>query len=204
MKIRDMDPTAPNKSVEELFRTFGYDKTLFPNFRKVADYYVEHLPLWKVLNYYMGADELDEYTEEYQVPCLLPDHGSGDYHRSARYYMYDRETEEESPAVYCFKCSSVKNSFSLLMEKERNEDGKLIDVFNMIEEKWGVPFPKDIILDFDPDTYFVFEDDESVQRKKKIKDALLNASEIEKLKGNSVEYIEAIKLIYKQGGYLQA
>ena len=45
---------------------------------------------------------------ESQIPCLLPSHGGGDNHLSARYY---KESQYGHSRVHCFKCDKTLSAF---------------------------------------------------------------------------------------------
>lgn len=142
----------------EIFLEKISNSSIYNLFLEIAKKYEQQIPLWKVINFYRDAD-LSDYDDEVQVTCSLAEHGSGDKHKSARYFKYDRQTGELRPAVYCYKCNRVLTSFWYIYRKERDfRDLDLKGIFLHIWKVWGIDFPRELILDFDPESFYNFED----------------------------------------------
>jgi len=156
MKLKEINPKLKNLPTKEFLTTIQWS-TIFNLLPQVAEYYNSRLSMIQVLNHYgMGLEGGD--TDEIQVNCIFLEHGSEDRNKSARYYAYDRNTCEAKEGVYCFKCQKYYTTFWYLykMEREyRNMD--LINFFLWIKVQFGVDFPKDMVLDFDPDSFYTFD-----------------------------------------------
>lgn len=138
-------------------------KYLHACLKPLADYYDEHLLLWQVMHHY-GVDEVSPEDDTAQVPCILPEHGTNDNHKSSRYYRFDRDTNAERGSVWCFKCEKLQTAFWFIYNQETgNYNKKMKEVFQFIFYKFGVRFPRDIILEFDPVGYYSFDSDEDVK-----------------------------------------
>lgn len=176
MKLRDLNPELVKLNTEDLIQRVKYSY-IFALMDQISEYYSESLALWKVLNYY-GIPEPDAEIEQCQVSCLLVEHGSGDKHASARYFSFDRETGLRKEQVYCYKCSKILSSFWYIYKYEKDyHELNMKDVFIFIQKTFGVQFPKDLILEFDPEKFYTFdsEDDritimEKFNRADKIRD----------------------------------
>jgi hypothetical protein len=99
-----------------------------------------------------------------QVNCLLFEHGSNDFNKSARYYSYDRNTGEDKEGVFCFKCQKYLTPFWYLYKMEKDyRSVQIKDFFLFIKKIFRVDFPRHLILDFDPEAFYTFEDTEGRQ-----------------------------------------
>ncbi|HEC66804.1 MAG TPA: hypothetical protein ENI23_16135 [bacterium] len=163
MKLIESNPALAQLSTEKLLDSIDFGKTVVPNLTEIYNYYDEHLPLWRVLNY-CGVEEVDENSDAIQVTCTLYSHGTADHHKSARYYSHDRETGAAVGAVYCFKCDKVHRAGSYLYTFLKTYQGKnIFDFFFILENQFQVPFPRQILLDFDADEYYTFENEKRIK-----------------------------------------
>lgn len=195
MKLRSYIQNSEGMSTRDFVARCGYSKAFYPCLDKVIEYYDSKLSLRTILTRY-GVDVPDQ-TDVMQIPCLLPSHGTRDIHNSARYYSYDRESGEAKEAIYCFKCRVKKTGFSLVLALEREYRGKtLMDVLELMEGQFGIPFPKEILLDFDPDTYFTFEEDDS--KIQQVLEAFKRARVVRNiLRGDVTEYLAQLEGLYR-------
>lgn len=113
------------------------------------EWYEEKLPLWGVLRVY-GEDGVCGDDENVTVSCRLPMHGGGDIHASAKYFRDDRESGRFRPAVYCYKCQRVLNSFWYVHTQEKERRGRnLRGVLKFIYERFGVEPPLSLWWEWD-------------------------------------------------------
>ena len=70
---------------------------------------------YKVLQHF-GEPVVD--LERFQVTCYLPQHGSGDSKKSARYY---KESDFNTDRVHCFKCQKTISGFYLFHSVKKAE-----------------------------------------------------------------------------------
>lgn len=200
MKIRDIHPEFINLSEEDFISQIPYPP-IFNLFMDISDYYDKELPLWQVLRNY-GIYDVDEYSDQIQINCLNLEHGSTDFHKSARYFSINRETGEYRPSVYCYKCNKLLTSFWYLYKYEKDHHSLNIkEIYLMIWKKFGVKFPRDLVLEFDPDTFFSFDND--FEEKKSLKDGFIYAEKVRELKDHDLNlYFQYLKSIL-QGNYGQ-
>jgi len=121
MKFIMMFPEFQNKSDSELIETIPLD-VVIPILNEVGNYYNERLKMGRV--YSVFGHELEDGSDQQQVQCLLPQHGTDDRHPSSRFYSTDRNTGEETHAVYCFKCQRVATPFWLVYLRKTEEGMK--------------------------------------------------------------------------------
>jgi hypothetical protein len=163
MKLGDAYPSLKEYDAPTLLSKVD-PQTIFAVLPALEAYYVQHLPLWRVLQYY-GEGRVSPSDQEANVGCFLLSHGGTDAHKSAKYYTVDRNTGAYSPKVFCFKCSVIKNSFyyTYAMEKDFRRL-KFLDIFDFINRTFKVPFPTSIVLDFDPDVYYAIGNSSDVYK----------------------------------------
>lgn len=153
MKLRDQFPDSamgmPLAELLQLTPTAHLQALMQP----LSKYYETRLPLWRLMREF--SVEVDPSEGEQQVECSFSEHGSNDLHKSARYYTHDRNTGEASERVYCHKCNLMKTAFWYVLKQCRDHQNmQLKDVLRHLESHYGIPFPRDLLLDFDPDLYF--------------------------------------------------
>lgn len=194
MKFRTLHPEFVNLPEEDFIDRIPY-QTVINLFMQIADYYNENLKLWEILRTY-GIYDVDEYTEQAQVSCLCVEHGSSDHHKSARYFSVDRDTGNHRPAVYCYKCNKLLTTFWLLYKYEKDHhDLNSKEIFKLISKTFRVPFPRDLILDFDPEKFFTF--DESEEDRKKALEGFKYAESLRQFKTDPPIYCEKLNLLMK-------
>lgn len=181
-------------SLKDFFKAVQWG-TIFNLFSQIAEYYDNALSMISILRYY-GLDYVGEGEDHIQVNCLLVEHGSRDVNKSARYYSYDRNTGEPKEGVYCFKCQKYLTPFWYIhkLEKEYREIS-IIDFFLWIKVVFRVDFPRDLVLDFDPNTFYTFGDTESAQNRMA---KFSYAKSLRSLKKNNpILYLENIVQLYQ-------
>jgi len=124
----------------------------------------ENFPLSKFLRVATKEDIYDG-DEQCQVSCFLTSHGSMDSNKSARYFREDRETGEVSPAVYCYKCSSVLHTFGYVYTwmKQQDEKSNTRSVLKYLLETFSFTIPIEQINEYE-----VSLDDDSSNRKRNL------------------------------------
>lgn len=194
MKLRDTNPNLIDLSLEEFFKVVRWS-TIFSLFPQIAEYYNSRLSMVYILNYY-GMDYVTSGVDHMQVNCILIEHGSQDINKSARYYSYDRNTGEAKEGVWCFKCQKYLTPFWYLYKIEKEyKDVQIFDFFLWIKKVFRVDFPKDIVLDFDPDSFYTFED---VEGRQNVLSKFSYARSLRDLKGkDSKLYLESIVNLYQ-------
>ena len=155
MRLIELHPSwltanDPERIIEEIG-----NEALFALTQATAEYYEQHLPLWRVMNHY-GIDDIYSDTEQSYVPCKLASHGTVDKHASASYFTMDRNSGEYRPAFYCYKCQKMLTSFwyTYQMEKDWNEVTKFRDLYKFIWQTFRVPPPLELWFNFDPEEHF--------------------------------------------------
>lgn len=151
MKLRDKVPEWVGAPTNVLLDAI--QNTMSDLIFQIADAYKLTLPMWRVLQEYgydVGPDD-----GEVQLHCRLPSHGGVDNNKSARYFPSDRDTGGAWGGVHCWKCQKRKTAFWYVhaMEKGRS-DATIRDVIEFIQQRFRVPFPRDVVLDFDPDEFY--------------------------------------------------
>ena len=127
--------------------------TLYECLPQIGEHYEQALPLWRVLHF-LGLD-VDEHDDQKTVPCLLPEHGTGDQHPSARYFAYDRDTNRRRGTVWCYKCDKLKTSLWMLYAVRRDWFPTLRDYLVWLEgPPFHVSFPRHFLLAFDPEKHY--------------------------------------------------
>lgn len=155
MKLRDTNPNLSKVSLEEFFNVVRWG-TIYSLFPQISEFYNNQLSMVLILNYY-GLDYVVEGVDHMQVNCLLLEHGSQDFNKSARYYSYDRNTGEPKEGVWCFKCQKYLTPFWYLYKMEKEyKNVPIVEFFLWIKKVFRVDFPRDLILDFDPDSFYDF------------------------------------------------
>ena len=194
MKFRLSHPDFENFSDEEFIDKVPYDKIIHL-FMKIADYYNKSIPFWRVLQS-LGIYDVDQHTEESQVSCMLIEHGSADSHKSARYFSHDRDTGEYRPAIYCYKCNKLLTTFWFLYKYEKDNHGlNSKEIFKLISSKYKIPFPRELVLDFDPDTFFSF--DENSEENRNMLKGFEVAAKYRQLKVNPELYCEKLGFLMR-------
>jgi hypothetical protein len=197
MKLKDSNPDIKYLPLKEFIDSVKWN-TIFSMFSQIADYYDSRLSLISILNYY-GLD-IDKGSEEIQVQCLFLEHGSEDRNKSARYYSYDRTTGEPKEGVYCFKCQKYYTSFWYLYKLEREyKKLNLLDFFLWVDKIFKVNFPKKLVLEFDPESFYSFE---NLEDKQNILDLFKYAKDLRRLKeenkniylGNLINFYQTMKI----------
>lgn len=155
MKYKDTHPEHVHLRTKD-FLSEVPPQAIFNVFKDLIDWYQVNLPLWVVLNFF--GEHLTGNEDEQQVQCRLPEHGTRDNHASARYFSYDRDTGKQKQTIHCFKCQKSTNSIGLLFKHLTQTQGmKPVEVFQFIEDNFQLEFPKSIVLEFDPETYYSFD-----------------------------------------------
>lgn len=155
MKLRDLKPELETASQGDFLRgvDFGNVFLLLP---QIGQYYDTQITYARLLPYY-GIHDVEVGSDVVQVNCILLEHGTADKNRSARYYAYDKNTGLPDEAIYCFKCQKALKPFWYLYKMEKDYHNRsLIEFFDFLLVTFGVSFPRDLLLDFDPETYFTF------------------------------------------------
>lgn len=149
MLVSLLIPNPHNMTLRDFISLFCQIAPLSPALPTISSYYSKHMPMWQVLQYY-GEDVGPDDTEQ-QISCLFPQHGTADVHKSARYYGFSRENDENEASVFCHKCHSRKTSLWLIVDKLKADGADLIQCFEYIEQNFRVPFPRDLLCDLDTD-----------------------------------------------------
>jgi hypothetical protein len=138
--------------------------------------------------------EVVDGVDEQQVSCVFLEHGSHDRNKSARYFAYDREKANDDESVYCYKCCKRWTPFWYVYKYEKEYNGlKLTGMFPLMKKRFGVAFPRDILLDFDPEKHYTFED---TQEGEAIRLGLKRAIALREIKKRNLPiYLEKIKQI---------
>lgn len=167
MKLRGINPKLSDVPLDQFFALVQWG-TIFSLLPQIAEYYNNKLKMIYILRYY-GLDYVYEGVDHMQVNCLWVEHGSSDINKSAKYYSYDRYTDNEQEGVYCFKCQKYLTPFWYLYKMEKDyKNVTIFDIFLWIKKIFRVDFPRDLVLDFDPDTFYNFgssEDQQSLMAK---------------------------------------
>lgn len=141
--------------------------------RPVAAWYELNLPMWLVLQSVgyngsggFGYPHIGPGTDEEQLSCILPTHGSTDERPSSRYYQFDKNDGTRCGHLYCWgPCQKAFTSYWYLWTYLRgNFEYGHRKVIVTIEEQFGVPFPREIVLNADPDRLDDFQGDEDYKR----------------------------------------
>lgn len=192
MKLRDLNPGLIDVPLDEFFNKIQWG-TLFSLLPQISEYYDSRLSLVQILRFY-GLDYVEQGVDHMQVNCLLVEHGSNDFNKSAKYYSYDRYTGEAKESVYCWKCQKKLTPFWYLFKMEKDQKGvHIMDFFKWVEKVFGVAFPRDLILDFDPSSFYTFDD---IEEKQSVLSLFSYARSLRKLKENSMLYLTNIVNLY--------
>jgi hypothetical protein len=200
MKVRIMRPEMVTANEDEFLGNLNF-QYVYPLFGTIAEWYGEYIPLWRVLNHY-GIWDVGDDTDEEQIQCLLIDHGSEDTHASARYFLHDRETDERREAVYCYKCQRLLTSFWYIYNMEKDRHGLTsVEIFHFIWEKFGVAFPRDLYLDFDPSAHYDYDMEQSEEKGK----YFARAQEVLMLKESNPQiYLDSLIYLYVSSGKVES
>ena len=96
MKFIDLHSEFQGMSDAEIITNIP-SNVLGPILFDLSQYYSEQIRMGHVYSYY--GYELDDTSDQQQIPCLLPQHGTSDRHPSSRYYSTDRNTGVLKPCV---------------------------------------------------------------------------------------------------------
>lgn len=152
MKVSLMYPQARDLDWEQMINLVGF-KNLISCLPQIAEYYQEQLSFPQVLhNFGVDIDPSDDTDQN--INCVLYGHGGEDRHASAKYYAHDTQTGEPLQSTYCFKCQKSYTVFWFIYRMLKDRGETLEDTFTYIKMYHNVPFPKHILLDFDPDDYY--------------------------------------------------
>lgn len=192
MKLRDLNPGLANVSLDEFFIKIQWG-TLFSLLPQISEYYDSRLNMVQILHYY-GLDYVEQGVDHMQVNCLWSEHGTNDFNKSAKYYSYDRHTGEAKEGVYCFKCQKYLTPFWYLFKMEKDQKGvHIMDFFKWVKRIFGVDFPRDLILDFDPNAFYTFDD---IEEKQSMLSLFSYARSLRKMKENPMLYLTNIVNLY--------
>lgn len=193
MKIRDLHPDLGRVSLDRFFEVVKWG-TIYNLFPQIAEFYNSRLSMVRILNYY-GMDYVTEGVDHMQVNCLLLEHGSDDFNKSARYFSYDRNTGDAKEGVYCYKCQKYLTPFWYLyaIEKERKKI-TLLEFFQFVKRIFRVDFPRNLVLDFDPDSYYTFDD---VGERQNVLSLFSYAKSLRELKRDPEIYLKSIIEFYR-------
>lgn len=147
MKICDLTPEMRHLPYKELLKVIdrNHFHVLLP---KIAEYYDSRLSYRLILESF-GVHFRGE--GEQNVNCVLYEHGSTDTHASGKYYTLDRNTGLAKESTYCYKCQKALTAFWFSFKMLKDFQGfTLLQTIDWLESQFHVPFPVDIILDFDP------------------------------------------------------
>lgn len=198
MKLRDINPNLSDVSLHKFFELVQWG-TIFNLLPQIAEYYDNKLNMIYILRYY-GLDYVYEGVDHMQVNCLLVEHGSKDINKSARYYSYDRHSGNDKEGVFCFKCQKYLTPFWYLYKMEKDyKNLNIFEFFIWVKKIFRVDFPKDLILDFDPDSFYIFgspEDAQNIRSKFSYAKSLRKLKEVEpKIYLNKiVDYYQTMKI----------
>lgn len=166
MKFIDLHPEFQGMSDSEIVTNIP-SNVLGPILFDLSQYYSEQIRMGSIYSYY--GYELDDTSDQQQIPCLLPQHGTSDRHPSSRYYSTDRNTGILKPSVFCFKCQKTVSSFWLLYMRESEFHGlRTRELLAFISKYFKVPFPRSILFNFDPLVYYTLEMSETNAKRKRI------------------------------------
>lgn len=197
MQLRERYPDLVTAPSAELLRKLSRE-TLFAVLPDLAEAYTTLLPMWQVLHHY-GQDYVTQHDTEKQVNCVWVSHGTVDKNRSARYFATDRNTGAPRGAVYCYKCQRSLTSFWYVYRMEHDlHERSLFDTMLLVEATFGVKLPRDVILDFDPDTYYSFTDTMAAQTQ--LLTHFDSASKLRALKNADPEsFCQSLYVLYTEG-----
>ena len=167
MKTIDIHPDYQSLSDEDLIAKIP-GNLIMPLTDRISSYYDSKISMPQV--YMCYGQELRDTDSQQQVQCLLPSHGSQDRHASARFYPTDRNTGQPKHAVYCHKCQRTSTPFWLLYARESFFSGThMREFYGFLKRTFQIQFPRHVFLEFDPQEYYVFSEDEMQGKLKKIR-----------------------------------
>ena len=170
MMIRDFYPDLEREDELGFIEKIPM-KSVFPIISEITAYFDKNMTIAGVYDHY-GISIRGVSGGEYQIPCLLLEHGSQDTHNSARYYASDRETGVDSERIWCFKCQKFLTPFWLFHSREKDYHGlSFREILQGIWKYFRIPFPRELVLDFDPEKFYQFEDSKIDEKLKILKQA---------------------------------
>ncbi len=171
MKLRDSQPGLKALSQVEFIRQVPWE-ALMASMESLVGYYTPKISLAGFVST-LGRDEVEYGGGEQQVHCLLPEHGGCDLNRSARYFSANRETGDFEEAIYCYKCGIMLTSFWYVYRYLKEFRGVgFREFFEILLLEYGISFPMDLVLNFEPDTFYSFEKSKGVGIEEKLNFAL--------------------------------
>ena len=156
MKVRELHPDWISTTNSDLLERIPFD-ILLAVMDSVVTHYNGLMSLAGIINS-IGRDTVSAELGEQQIHCVFIEHGSRDTNKSARYYTHNRETGAEEEAVYCYRCGRMLTTFWYFFRHLKDQQGlNLREYLQTLDGVYGLPFPRDLVLNFDPDTYYSFE-----------------------------------------------
>lgn len=154
MRYGDLHPELSSLGEAEFIKSIP-SNMIFTLLEEISGAYNSRLSLAFILNSYTQAGLTDQ-DDERQVHCIWPEHGTTDKNKSARYFKFDRNTGLKDEKVYCYKCDKAKTAFWYLfgISKAYKSHETMTDFMVDLYKVWGACFPREIVLNFDMDSYY--------------------------------------------------
>jgi hypothetical protein len=157
MKVGELHPEYLGMDCSEFIDKVSMNY-VHPVVGAVTEYYDSALSIPDIYAHY-GAPLRTLSGDEFQVPCILFEHGGSDVHNSSRFYTRDRESGKDSQRLWCFKCQKFTTPFWLVYKREVDFNGASFrEVLKNIWVWFRIPFPLSIVLEFDPSQHYQMED----------------------------------------------
>lgn len=155
MQLRTTNPLLETSSFVDILRVTDFNY-LTAILKDLSEYYDSKLKYSQILSNY-GVDIVVNGSDQ-NVNCVLPEHGTKDTHASSKYYTVDRNSGERRESTYCYKCQRTMTAFWFLFHMERtNGNFSVLKLIDLLEITYKIPPPVDLLLDFDPESYYTME-----------------------------------------------
>lgn len=192
MKLSDEIPLLQNETLPtSLFLAAIPAHYLVDMYKQLEAYYAQY-SMYPILRDH--GVELDHGEDQQQIACSFSEHGTADDHKSARYYLTDRETGMKSERVYCWKCQKMSTLMGYIIKQGRDHQGlKMSDALVWGERRYGYAVPRDLIRNYDTMAYFSWESAGGANQKMNM---LLSAAKQARallLKGDKTAYIKQLR-----------
>lgn len=196
MFLKDQLPPTNSLSTKDFLE-------LIPSFYLVhmgndlANFYAKNYRMTKIMQYF--DVEVETFGGDQQVSCSFSEHGTKDIHKSAKYYESDRNTGEMSERVYCWKCEKMSTLYWYILKQAKDHENlNMKDALVWAEQRFGYKVPRDIILNYDIDQFYSF-DDSAGGFKKSLSHNLKEIADARTLlkQGNLEPYLLALESLVK-------
>lgn len=192
MKLSDEIPLLNNETLPIAEFLSAIPVHYMVDMYKMLESYYEAYSMYPILREH--GVELDFEVDQQQINCSFQEHGTQDTHKSARYYLFDRDTGRKSERVYCWKCQQMTTLLRYIIKQGKDVQGlKMMESLSWAEKRYGYQVPRELIRNYDTMSYFSWESNGGASQKMNmLVDGAIKARKL-LLSGDKTAYINQMR-----------